>query len=327
MKKKDPQLLDGEALKQWRLVVKGFWRRGDVFYLESNRGAKALRITESREETERRLLAAEHLAKGGFTSLPRPILNRFGDAYSRAFNGFYSLSDWIEGRPLALGEPGEAASAARTLASLHLASQGFLPRKEPFFRLSGKETASALLAYRNMALAGPQWREGLSFVYAQAAAALRLLPPATEQRLKQRVAKEGGLCLSVDLSKALVINEESGIFVLDFGEWQPGPGAADLAELLLHCGEQEAWRGEAAAAALREYLLLRPLPEEERALLLAALILPCEPLLLLRRFGRGEFNMEELDARWRAACHCEKSKMAWMEGLAPLLFKSKSLNS
>ncbi|MCL2677800.1 MAG: hypothetical protein FWE85_01970 [Clostridiales bacterium] len=323
MSNKKPQLLDGMALRQWRLKVKAFRRRGKVFYLESNRGAKALHITASEEESKRRLSAVEHLARGGFTSLPRPILNRFGDSCSRAFNGYYSISDWIEGRPLRLGEANEAVLAARSLASLHTASQGFMPRGEPFFRLPARETASAMLAYRNMSLAGPRWREGLSFVYAQAAAVLRLLTPATEQKLKQRVSQEGGICLSADLSKALRIDEEGHVFALDFGEWQPGPGAVDVAELLLHCGEQGAWRSAASCSALEEYLLLRPLPDEERDLLLAALILPYEPLMLLRGFGGGQFDMGELETRWQAACGYEKSKMTWIEGLAPLLYRGK----
>lgn len=109
---------------RYDLLVKGIMPVDEQTCLvDSDRGIKRLRIDTDERRLKRRHAMWEHLAKQGFRRVPRHIRTLYGDAWIKADDQYFTLSDDWDGRVAEL-TPLDMRLVGRNLAYLHQAAAG-----------------------------------------------------------------------------------------------------------------------------------------------------------------------------------------------------------
>ncbi len=122
------QEIFGEIVSKYELDIKSAVPYKDFFILSTPSGKKILKKTQLLPE---RILfihgAKEHLFRNGFENIDRYICTADGNPYLIGENATFVLLDHLEGNECNFDDRREIARASRLLASMHKASEGYIP--------------------------------------------------------------------------------------------------------------------------------------------------------------------------------------------------------
>ena len=306
------EFIDANALDTWSIDVYSCERKSyGCFILETGSGCKRLTVDKTPDNIYRLIRTTDHLTANGFTNISRPILNRYGDAYATGANGYYCLCDSYTLPPPDCDNEQQLKTAGAFLAQFHLASRGFFSGGRQL-RLSALPAAHELLSCQHIMRRDTSLRREIPFLYNEMAEVLRLISPEVESNLEYKVRRAGCFCLGGGLMRSLCIDKAGELLLTDLDNCLSGAGACDLAELLL-AGLPH------SAAILNAYIKIRPLPHEEKRLLLAAVLTPHEAIKVLRGYKEGKYTHREMLTRFAAATLCEHEKKSHAKAITELL--------
>ena len=318
--------LDADAINTWKTDVYTIKREEPCsdgrrcFFMETSSGPKRLVLEPSLSACRRRLALSGYLAESMFESQLRPIKNFYGDFYIKSRHGYYYLTDCPRFFPPDFQHEQQMREVAALLASFHQASFGFLQAEETPICLAALPLARELLSYCALSGSDCQLRESFSVLCEQMKLVLELLPPQTEKELEFLAASQRGVCLGAGFSQGVMITSSGLPWLARLETVSAGVGACDLSELLLAIGYEGGFEIGTEKAVLLAYLERRPLPREEKSLLMASLLLPLQPVYILRSYTRGEYSREQMTELLINCVKVEKRKKRWADALLPLLW-------
>lgn len=306
-------ILDYAALREWQAEIIAYKKSDNGYILQTSHGKRRLFICESEKQAKTARLICEHLVMHGFTAIPRPIKNRFGEFIVPAFNGYYYLTDDFGDASLAFDNEEKCIETAAFLGAFHKASKGFHAEKMSSVSFAGQKIAKRLLQLQCLTCLDELLSQDFSYLLQSTSAALAGFNPQKEAKLQKVYRRRGGFNLGGQLK--FLTTENENIFISDISECRAGGGICDLSELLLQTAGMENYAGNTALKALKAYNRENRLEREELDLLLAALLLPALPLGIINRYLRGDFEQTVFLQKFSAVCEEERQKNRWVKRL------------
>lgn len=218
-----------------------------------------------------------HLEDNGFPQIIAFEIPRNGEPYIRYKNDVYSLAPFLTLRQSDYDNPAELTEAARLLAKMHLASQGYRPpaswNPQYFWgrwprRLT--EKIQHLYAFRATLAHKPEWDEfdrlfawHYPYYFRQAQDALQLLLASDYQRLMFREQARNGFCHHDFEYHNVLISTENQYYVIDFDYLLCDTHLHDLASLLIRAGKRSTWEEVRRERVLKAYHEVYPLSPAE----------------------------------------------------------------
>jgi len=262
--------------------VRGVWR------LDTNRGPVCLkRTTYDGNKLKFIFSAMEHLMTHGFSRLCLPIQTTGGDSFVNAGDSCYFAMPWLRGRETDFKVGWQGILAARTLAYLHLSSQGFDPGLRGMRDYLGtwpqrwSKALAELKLFRDAARQkiiktgfDQKFLSIVGYYLELGERALGLLQEAGYQQLVEKARQQKIFCHRDFTYHNLIINRYRQIYVLDFDYCAFDNKEGDLARFIRKVMEKNRWSWEKAIPLLREYEQVMPLATGERMLVLAGLTFP-----------------------------------------------------
>ena len=310
---REQAFLDYAALREWQAEIISYEKQQDGYFLQTSRGARMLYIAPKSEEAETALHMSKHLLSHGFPFAPRLIQNRYGEYYTKAFNGYYYLTDALGGTEPFYEHEGACIEAAACLGAFHKASHGFYGKNLPSLTFAGEKIARRLLQLRCFACLDRETEQNMSYLFQSTATALMSFNRQKEQKLKKLYRKRGGLNLGGQIQ--FLRCQQDKYFLADIHSCKSGGGIIDLSELLLIIAEKENFSAHNSLQALKAYNRENRLEKEEMDLLFSALLLPVKAIKVLNTYLRSESDFDTMYASFHVACAKEKEKNRWVKRL------------
>lgn len=234
------------------------------------------------------LSAINHLNDNGFKYAPEIIKTVNGKEYI-AIDGFFAyITCWLRGREVSYDNPIELELAARKLAELHKASQGFVveeymrPRVGWFKWIEVYRTRRGeILDFRDR-IYTKKHKTMFDFYF------LQLMEGALDQcdksiedlcnskyeiRMLEEV-KNGGFCHHDYAHHNILIGDDNELNIIDFDYCILDTHLHDLSSLLIRAMKYDKWCEERMKIILRAYNEVYPLKQEEIPIMAAFMEFP-----------------------------------------------------
>lgn len=234
------------------------------------------------------LSAIKHLNNNGFKYAPEIIKTVNGKEYI-AIDGFFAyITYWLKGREISYDNPIELALAAKKLAELHKASQGFevednmKPRVGWFKWIEVYRTRRGeILDFRDRIYA-KKHKTMFDFYY------LQLMEDALEQcdisidnlcnsnydiRMLEEI-KLGGFCHHDYAHHNILIGDNNELNIIDFDYCIMDSHLHDLSSLLIRAMKYDRWNEERIKIILKAYNEVYPLKQDEIPIMAAFMEFP-----------------------------------------------------
>ncbi|NPV27527.1 MAG: CotS family spore coat protein [Firmicutes bacterium] len=271
-----------QILETYALSVRDIIPVRKVFRLVTDRGDICLkRFNHSEDSLNFSLSAINHLVTHGFTQVAPFLPTRKGQPYLKLNNQLYVLTNWIDGRESDYANPADLRIAARTLANLHLASQGFVPppghdhrvrwgtwpdtfrnRRDELITFAEQIRRQASLTRFDVA-----FLNHVEQYVTQIELTLTQLAASPYEILVARESMMGGFCHHDFAHHNLVITNGGIGYVLDFDYAICDIRIHDIGSLILRALKAAAWDFGQVELVLRAYQEVSPLSKEELAVL------------------------------------------------------------
>jgi CotS family spore coat protein len=304
------------VLEQWDFKIIDLESRGKVIKLETEVGAKCLKIsTVTPQQIFRLFLVTEHLSKQGLKRIPRFIRTKYGEPYLRTDRGFYWISDWIEGRPVNIKDQNDMVKSARKLAEFHRASRGFyLPGegRESFTDNNWGQRFLGLasqLVDLKLKIKGPVFfKESLRIMSERAVCAAKILSGLDITQLREQLKTELSFCHGAFNREHLILGNSREIYVTGIHHWIRDIRLRDLTDLLYICGRESQWDRQFFHKIITNYEQIFPLLPQELYLLQGYLFFPFGYWDLLRELAQKNAGGEETKVRLESYLQQEEEK-------------------
>lgn len=273
----EPRIIEPYDLEVQEIIpVRKVWR------LVTNRGNKCLkRFYTSADSLNFSWSAINHLIKRGFTQVAPFLLTRRGKPYVDRHDQLYVMTDWLEGRESDYANRGDLEIAARTLASLHAAAQGFVPPACQEHRVRWGAWPEIFQIRRNeLSFFADQVKDklaptrfdlvllnNLAYYLTQIDDCLTQLAASPYAELSARESKSGGFCHHDYAHHNVMITSQATGYVLDFDYAICDLRIHDVGSLILRALKAADWDFQQVEIVLAAYQEISPLRPEEIAVL------------------------------------------------------------
>ncbi|MEN3005793.1 CotS family spore coat protein [Dehalobacterium formicoaceticum] len=231
--------------------------------------------------------AMEHLAAHGFSAINRTIPTRDGYPYALWKGKRYALSRWIGGREADYSRRGDLKTAARTLAALHQASEGYFPPpwegriKWGTWQSSMEDKMNQLLDFKHGVRRIKRknnfdliFLSSVDYYISECIKALELLDKSAYDQINQKEAARQFFCHHDFAHHNVIIDEHGQGHVIDFDYCISDLRCHDLGSLMLRVLKRSGWDQNQALLALKYYRQVRKVSSKERDVLQSFLRFP-----------------------------------------------------
>lgn len=294
-----------EIERQFDIKIENLKPNRGVYLLKTNKGPKCMKKVDY--GTQKLLFvygAKEHLINNGFDRVDKYCLNIEGNPYAMVNEDIYTLSEWIEGRECDFKNVEELALAARSLAQMHIASEGYEPPEnsklktdlERWPKLMEKRIKS-FEKMRNMCRKKSNKTEfdlnylkSYNFFKEIGISALEELEQSQYMNLCKETEEKKGFCHHDYTCHNIMIDTKEKYNIIDFDYCKREIRAYDISAFMIKVLKRVDWDIEYAELILKAYSEISPLRDEELKVIYAFLIFPQRFWRLCNRYYYNEVN-------------------------------------
>ena len=254
-------------LAQWGLKVYHYKKIKDVYWVQTDRGPKNLKLSPL---LPKRLLfvhqAVNHLESQGFDKMYPIIPLCNGQSYFCDGRFAYTLFDWIEGRQCNFQKIHELTGSTRVLAEFHHKSQGFNPPEYSNMRNRlGKcmqhfeEYYLDLLEYKNLARGMAEdtfariYLANVDFFLPLAEKAINRLHNTAYTELVDRARETRPFCHGDPAARNFILTPANAIFMIDFDSCRLDLPIMDLIKFTRRVMKKYRWDFKVAKSLIESY--------------------------------------------------------------------------
>lgn len=297
--------IDVRALEQWDLEIENIEPKGKVFLLETDVGAKCLKVmNKSYEEMEAGFLILEHLAQRDFKNIPRYIRTRYGEPFVKEEKSYYCISDWIHGRDLNWNQKDDLVGGAIQLANLHQASRNFhLPHESlnsPGYENWAEKFQSIIEKMeqiRSKVNLTSSFLKSHEIMLSRAIVAGNILENSGYKMFRKQAEQDYCFCHGAYNEHHIIIGPSEKFYLTGFDEWIRDMRVLDLAKYIFFAALVNDWNYQVATLIIENYHRKFPLYLAELEFLQAYLCFPFQYWQILKnlvRSGGGKNSVGEM---------------------------------
>lgn len=300
-----------EIERQFDIKIENIKPNKGVYLLKTDKGTKCLK--KINYGTQKLLFvygAKEHLMKNGFEKVDRYCLNADGSPYALVNEDIYTLSEWIEGRECDFRSNDDLIKAAKSLAHLHIASEGYEPPENSKLKtdlgrwpnLMEKRVRSfdkmrdMVRKKSNKTQFDLNYLKGIQFYKDIGKVAISVLADSQYMDLCRITEEKKGFCHHDFTYHNIIIDTEESVNVIDFDYCKREIRTYDISAFMIKVLKRVDWNIEYAEIIINSYNEASneaggsPLKEEEYRTLFAFLLFPQRFWRLANRYYYNEVN-------------------------------------
>ena len=294
-----------EIERQFNIKIEMIKANKGVYYLRTNEGERCLkRINYGPQKLLFVYGAKEHLINNGFDKVDRYYLNTEKEPYALVNEDLYTLSEWLDGRECDFHNIEEVSKAAKTLATMHEASEGYEPPENSKLKsdlgrwthLMSKRIKSLnkmrdmLRKKSNKSDFDLVYLKSMEFYKEMAKKALTTLEESDYYNLCAKAEEEKSFCHHDFTYHNIILNDKDDVYLIDFDFCKREVRTFDISNFMTKVLKRVNWNIEYADAIINAYNSISPLKEEEYKVLFAYLQFPQRYWRLANRYYYNEVN-------------------------------------
>ncbi len=294
-----------EIERQFDIKIENIKPNRGVYLLKTDKGIKCLK--KINYGTQKLLFvygAKEHLIKSGFSNVDKYCLNIEENPYALVNEDIYTLSEWIDGRECDFRSKEDLIKAAKCLAHMHIASEGYEPPENSKLKTDlgrwpnlMEKRIKSLDKMRDMGRKKGgkskfdlNYTKTIQFYKNLGKRAMNVMADSDYMNLC-RVAEEEKIFCHHDFTyHNIIMDKEDRVNVIDFDYCKREIRSYDISAFMIKVLKRVDWNMEFAELIIDSYNEISPLKEEEYRILFAFLLFPQRFWRLANRYYYNEVN-------------------------------------
>ncbi|OFI06173.1 spore coat protein I [Clostridium acetireducens DSM 10703] len=294
-----------EIERQFDVKIERLKPNKGVYLLKTNKGSKCLKkINYGIQKLLFVYGAKEHLVKNGFKGVDRYDLNLEGEPYALVNEDIYTLSEWIDGRECDFKSVDDLENAAKSLAYLHIASEGYEPPENSKLKTDlgrwpylMKKRVKAFNKMRDIVRKKKNrgdfdlnYIKNYEFYKELGKRAMTVLENSCYSKLCSEAENKKSFCHHDYTYHNIIVDNNNKINVIDFDYCKRELRTYDISSFMIKVLKRCNWDINYAKLIIDSYNEISPLKEEEYRVLFAFLLFPQRFWRLCNRHYYNEIN-------------------------------------